>query len=91
MEKFYHFLVGFNYETFGIVRSQILNYDPIPSLAKAYSMVTQEERQSDVAQGRETRTEAAAFFAGDGPRHITHKALLKCEHCGKTGHIKATC
>nr|CAD1822688.1 unnamed protein product [Ananas comosus var. bracteatus] len=44
-EKLYQFLMGLNAETFGTVRSQILNSDPLPTLSKAYSMVTQEERQ----------------------------------------------
>ncbi len=45
MEKLYHFLMGLNFETFGIVRIQILNSDSLPNSAKAYSMVKNANRR----------------------------------------------
>nr|CAD1834647.1 unnamed protein product [Ananas comosus var. bracteatus] len=44
IEKLYQFLRGLNVEIFGTIRSQILNLDPLPTLRKAFSMVTQDER-----------------------------------------------
>ncbi|XP_057996477.1 uncharacterized protein LOC131175821 [Hevea brasiliensis] len=42
-ENVHQFLMGLN-EKYSIVRSQILNTEPLPSLARAYALVTQEER-----------------------------------------------
>uniref|UniRef100_A0A6V7QVB5 Retrotransposon Copia-like N-terminal domain-containing protein n=1 Tax=Ananas comosus var. bracteatus TaxID=296719 RepID=A0A6V7QVB5_ANACO len=93
-EKLYQFLMGLNAETFGTVRSQILNSDPLPTLSKAYSMVTQEERQRMVANGRDDRVDAAAFFAnssGKGSAKPTQGHRLKCDHCQKIGHDRESC
>lgn len=46
VEKLYHFFMGFDYENFGVIGSQKLNCDPLPSLSKVYFIVTQKERQS---------------------------------------------
>ncbi|KAK9089310.1 hypothetical protein Scep_028392 [Stephania cephalantha] len=43
-EKVHRFLMGLN-EKYKIVRSQILNTEPLPSLCRVYAQVAQEERQ----------------------------------------------
>ncbi|KAB5512676.1 hypothetical protein DKX38_029704 [Salix brachista] len=75
--------------SYGIIRSQILNMEPFPSINKAYAFVTKEEKQLAIAGiSRDQLTEAAAFnvkhnrfptknFAGEQQRGETSKFLTK--------------
>jgi hypothetical protein len=42
-ERVHQFMLGLN-DHFSTIRSQILNIEPLPTLSKVYSMVTQEEK-----------------------------------------------
>lgn len=69
-EKVHKFLMGLDSSLYGTIRSQILNYEPLPTLGKAYSMVVAEERHQMVSCNQEHRAEnAAAFYSGNGGRH----------------------
>jgi hypothetical protein len=99
-EKVHQFLMGLN-DQYGIIRSQILNMKPFPSINKAYAFVTKEEKQLAIASiGRDQPTEAAAFtvkpfrfpardFAGEQQRGKTSK--FKCSYCDKPWHSKDKC
>ncbi len=91
-EKLYQFLMGLN-DKFSVIRSQILNMEPLPNLNKAYALVVKEERQHNVVMGRATSGDAAAFIAKQ-PRarnspsgRDPDKSKLHCTHCGKSGHL----
>lgn len=61
MEKVHQFLMGLN-DQYGIIRSEILNMEPFPSINKTYAFVTKEEKQLAIALiGHDHPTEAAAF------------------------------
>jgi len=47
-EKIHQFLMGLDEATYGIVRSNILSQDPLPSLNKIYSILVQEEHVKNV-------------------------------------------
>ncbi|KAB5524575.1 hypothetical protein DKX38_022324 [Salix brachista] len=87
-EKVHQFLMGLN-DQYGIIRSQILNMEPFPSINKAYAFVTKEEKQLAIAGiSRDQLTEAAGFnvkhnrfptknFAGEQQRGETSKFPTK--------------
>jgi len=53
--------MGLN-DQYGIIRFQILNMKPFPSINKAYAFVTKEEKQLAIALiGRDQPIEAATF------------------------------
>jgi len=99
-EKVHQFLMGLN-DQYGIIRSQILNMEPFPSINKAYAFVTKEEKQLAIASiGRDQPTEAATFtvkpfrfpvrdFAGEQQKGEISK--FKCSYCDKPGHSKDKC
>ncbi|KAF7816125.1 uncharacterized protein G2W53_030094 [Senna tora] len=102
--KLLQFLMGLN-PIYDVIRSQILNLDPLPSANKAYSMVMRVEKQRKINMGILSGNEnAAALMAkayqgkNDGENKgnlIKKKDLSKkdkfCEHCNNTGHTKDTC
>ncbi|KAF2317440.1 hypothetical protein GH714_022309 [Hevea brasiliensis] len=49
--KVQQFLMGLH-DKFNVVRSQILNIEPLPSLARVYGLVAQEERQQQLAASK---------------------------------------
>ncbi|CAL8119604.1 unnamed protein product [Prunus armeniaca] len=72
--------------------------DPFPAVNKAFSLITQDEKQRAVsthALGKTPATDVAAF-AVHGPqnsgRNFSPKnPHLKCERCDATGHTSDTC
>ncbi|OMO60730.1 Reverse transcriptase, RNA-dependent DNA polymerase [Corchorus capsularis] len=97
-EKVHQFLMGLN-EKYNVVRSQILNTDPLHSLSRAYALVAQEERQQLVAASRLPSVEGAAFMTNNAnksnfnrkPASNRDLSKLFCEHCKKTRHTKDSC
>ncbi|OMO78630.1 hypothetical protein CCACVL1_14252 [Corchorus capsularis] len=97
-EKVHQFLMGLN-EKYNVVRSQILNTDPLPSLSRAYALVAQEERQQLVAASRLPSVEGAAFMTNNANKSNLNRkptsnrdlSKLFCEHCKKTRHTKDSC
>ena len=60
-EKFHQFLIGLN-EKYSVVHSQILNTNPLPSLAQVYARVSQEERQQWVTTSKGTTVAEVVTF-----------------------------
>ena len=56
------FLMGL-YDGYDRVRSQILLFDPLPSVNKAYSMLLKVESQRQVVSTLNETTEGIAFFS----------------------------
>ncbi|XP_068466534.1 uncharacterized protein [Phaseolus vulgaris] len=95
------FLRGLN-DNYSTVRTQILLMDPLPSLNKVCSLVTQQERQIFGDQSKAmiatskggyknnatTYGRGAGYGRGSNGRGYTSKI---CSHCGRTGHTIDTC
>lgn len=97
------FLMGLNQE-FDVVRSQILSMDPLPKVAKAFSMVVSAENQKSVSLSLSPSTPEASpllartsFSKSDvDPKSSSKKRDFKkpdkmCDHCGIAGHTKDAC
>lgn len=62
MEYVISFLMGLN-DSFAQVRGQLLLMDPIPSINKVFSLVSQEEHQRNVSLNTNTDVDSMAFYA----------------------------
>ena len=51
-EKILQFLMGLDEAPFGTILSQILGIEPMPSLSRAYAMVTKEESHTKVVRSQ---------------------------------------
>ena len=91
-ERIHQFLMGLNDDIFGTIRSQILSTDPLPTLGRIHSMITQEERHGTVARGREDRRENMAFAIQSSPRASqVESERPTCKYRGKVGHEATNC
>lgn len=79
----YQFLMGLDDGTFGRVRSNTLDIDPLPNINKAYNMIFREERYQNMVRGQWERDEADAL--------ASEKSLNLCSICHKIGHISQNC
>lgn len=95
-EKVFDFLTGF-YNVYSIVRSQILNVDPLANLVRVYAIAAQEEKQQSVAAILTPTSEGAALLARKNELkqkksdHGSRNQFLLCVHCGETNHSKEYC
>ena len=62
-EFVHQFLMGLDTEQFGIVRSNLLATEPLPTMNRAYAAILREERQEILTKGIDSRSmaEASAF------------------------------
>ncbi|GAA0154067.1 hypothetical protein LIER_12155 [Lithospermum erythrorhizon] len=104
-ERMMQFLMGLG-EEYDHNRNQILVTDDLPSVAKAYSMIVNLEKQKNIKGGvLENLDHVVMQTRGYGDqrtfdqnrknnykrRDVVDKSQLKCEFCGKTGHLKTDC
>ncbi|XP_021735390.1 uncharacterized protein LOC110702054 [Chenopodium quinoa] len=96
-EKILDFVMGFDDEQYGPLRTQILSMDPFPTLNKAFSLATQEERHKDIIRARDDKTDAMSF-AVQAATHTPSKQSIPpaitpmvCTHCGRQGHEVQFC
>ncbi|XP_077249339.1 uncharacterized protein LOC143888828 [Tasmannia lanceolata] len=93
------FLTGLN-DSFAAVRSQILMMDPLPTVAKAYSLLLQEEHQralqispqldtvaAVVGRARTVPTNTVRNPPRPNPNNSAHWNRPRCRHCGKLCHM----
>ncbi|GAU31823.1 hypothetical protein TSUD_58240 [Trifolium subterraneum] len=90
------FLTGLN-ENFGMVKSQILLIDPLPSMTKIFSMVLQFERQHGFGSNEESKVLVNAadskkqnYYASKGNSQSS-KGNKYCTYCHKTNHTINEC
>ncbi|KAF7821971.1 uncharacterized protein G2W53_027426 [Senna tora] len=93
--KLLQFLMGLH-QRFKTIRTQILNFDPLPTINKAFAMVSQDEVQMDVKDMFNPLEVAAAGFKKEemGSRRFKNKEDKKdkvCSHCQMKGHTKEEC
>ncbi|KAK3011426.1 hypothetical protein RJ639_010914 [Escallonia herrerae] len=90
-EKVFDFLMGLD-EAYTTVRSQILSFDPLPNLGKAYVIAAQEEKQRLVIANRAPTIDAAALMIKRDESRPTKSSnrdrnqFLPCTHCGKINY-----
>jgi hypothetical protein len=96
-EYIYHFLMGLN-ESFASIRGQILLMEPLPSVNKVFSLVTQEEKQQEISvKSQIFGQESTALLANSSipASRFTKQPYRKekpiCTHCGVPGHIADKC
>ncbi|XP_074293232.1 uncharacterized protein LOC141620199 [Silene latifolia] len=61
-EQVHDFVLGLNDDKYNTLRTQILSMDPIPTINKAFSLATQEERHKSIVRDRDDKTEAMSFI-----------------------------
>ncbi|KAL2249819.1 UNVERIFIED_CONTAM: hypothetical protein Sindi_2455600, partial [Sesamum indicum] len=97
------FLMGLS-DAYDHVRKQILLMDPLPTAAKAYSMVHRVEKQREVNSGTsKLEKEGVMAVQTFEPRKQSYikgnlkkwlpmdKKQLQCDYCKKKGHLKEGC
>ncbi|GAU27524.1 hypothetical protein TSUD_147180 [Trifolium subterraneum] len=85
------FLGGFDNEQYAHVKATILNSEPFPSLRRVFNHIQREELRLMAEKEREVKVESwAAFYSSKGNKR-RDGPKSKCEHCRKSGHVKAGC
>lgn len=94
----HEFLMGLYSEYYAQLRTSILSQDPLPSLDRAYQLVTQEERvRLATSSSIEAPLDVMSFAVrtntgrGRGTFDKPDKSHLSCTHCKKTGHEVTSC
>ncbi|GAA0144153.1 transmembrane signal receptor [Lithospermum erythrorhizon] len=91
--------MGLN-EEFDAIRNQILLMEPLPSVAKCYSMVTIVEKNKSVQESvvevmenttMQPRVQYGNKFDYRKKDVVQDKQSRKCEYCGKRGHLRSGC
>ncbi|XP_062075020.1 uncharacterized protein LOC133779034 [Humulus lupulus] len=90
-DQIMQFVAGLN-DSYSAVRAQILLYDPLPSLSKVFSMVSQEERQRSLGHIAPFIAAAAVSTHSTKPPPSRSKKLRPtCSHCLKPGYLVDKC
>ncbi|KAF5471727.1 hypothetical protein F2P56_008500 [Juglans regia] len=91
------FLVGLN-DSYASVRSQLLLIFPLPSMAKVFSLLLQEESQRQLTNSVCHETHALLVKQNTQPfvqskfsKDKQKKSSLYCTHCGYNGHTMENC
>lgn len=93
--------MGLN-DSFSTARGQILMMNPLPTIAQAFSLIKQEERQRQgsailpsflgtVKNEQPVGKSYVGHNQSDGTNSIGKKSSLKCNYCHKKGHLKESC
>ncbi|KAF7842330.1 uncharacterized protein G2W53_004628 [Senna tora] len=93
--KLLQFFMGLH-QRFKTIRTQILNFDPLPTINKAFAMVSQDEVQMEVKDMFNPLEVAAAGLKKEEIEARRFKAKEEkkdevCTHCQMKGHVKEEC
>ncbi|XP_021755079.1 uncharacterized protein LOC110720366 isoform X2 [Chenopodium quinoa] len=94
--RLHDFLMGLYPDYYSSLRTNILSQDPLPSLDRAYQLVTQEERVRTSRLEAEIKadskpTEAVGFAVRANPDRGRGRDKPVCSKCRKTGHEASSC
>ncbi|XP_074297115.1 uncharacterized protein LOC141627793 [Silene latifolia] len=99
-DRLHQFLLGLHAVQYGSLRSVILAQNPLPTVARAFNMVCQEERVRGLGKPPEAPTEIASFnvrsqspIPNKPPSQMsrTERQSLYCNHCKRNGHDRSMC
>ncbi|XP_075511644.1 uncharacterized protein LOC142547308 [Primulina tabacum] len=79
--------MGLN-ESYAAIRSQILMMSPLPTIGKAFSIVSQEESHSSLSTSEPPPT---VFYSNQNRADDQRKDIVKCKYCNLNGHLKENC
>lgn len=88
------FPMGLN-DYYASVRSKLLLAIPLPSMAKVFSLILQEESQRQLTNSSSTRTyalmakqfnQSSQYTPSKIPKEKSRKSSLHCTHCGYNKH-----
>ncbi|KAM5574962.1 hypothetical protein ABKV19_014084 [Rosa sericea] len=100
-QKLMQFLMGLN-ESYSATRGQILLMQPLPSVKKAYSMISQEEKQRELTVARtndsmamlainESRNQPGSSKQNMRNNYKGKRESLYCTNCKNEGHSIERC
>ncbi|XP_074300410.1 uncharacterized protein LOC141631670 [Silene latifolia] len=98
-ERLHQFFMGLDSSLYGNIRSQQFQFDPLPTLSRAYHVVLQEERLRAETTPADTSDVAAFALSSSRPdwraqrekeRSDRHQKLI-CPYCETRGHDVANC
>jgi hypothetical protein len=93
-EYVYQFLMGLN-ESFAAICGQILLMEPLPSVNKVFSMITQEEKHQEIyVKTQAFNLDSTALMTTPVNRFVKQsyrKDNPVCTHCGVPGHTADKC
>ncbi|KAI5332290.1 hypothetical protein L3X38_022419 [Prunus dulcis] len=84
------FLMGLN-ESYSAIRGQILLMQPLPKVRKAYSLITQEEKQRDLGSSQAITEPAAMAVRNNHRSNSSGRKPLHCSHCDQDHHTVDKC
>ncbi|CAH9124305.1 unnamed protein product [Cuscuta epithymum] len=76
---------------FGVLRSNILSQEELPTLTKLYNIMVQEERHRNMTRGRDEQPEVTAFAVRQSAPKQDEEPKLVCGYCKKNGHDVEHC
>ncbi|XP_010552807.1 PREDICTED: uncharacterized protein LOC104823078 [Tarenaya hassleriana] len=94
-DRLYEFLLGLDDEKFGVVRSNLLSWQPLPTVEEAYMVVTQYEASKASVVSSIPPSDIAAFAVSTAPKPRDlpsgkDKSVV-CSNCGRSGHAVDSC
>lgn len=103
-KRLLQFLMGLN-DSFAAARGQILMMSPLPSVAQAFSLIKQDEKQNQgyhttypfigaVRDNYQASGGSKSQFSQSGNFSTVNNGnipVLKCSRCNKEGHLKENC
>ena len=95
-DKVHDFLMGLDEDTFGIMRSNLMSQEPLPTLEHAYLKVTQDEDARVKQKTQENKSENMAFLAQQSHRsrpsqYENKDAGVLCTNCNHMRHRAESC
>ncbi|XP_074283229.1 uncharacterized protein LOC141607778 [Silene latifolia] len=97
-DRLHHFLLGLLPGPYASLRSVIFSQNPLPTVARAFHMISQEERVRGFDKANETATEIANFHVNSKTRppakapsqmNRTERQKLHCNNCNWDGHDRS--
>ncbi|XP_074284250.1 uncharacterized protein LOC141608805 [Silene latifolia] len=99
-DRLHQFLLGLLPKPYGSLRTIILAQSPLPTISRAFLLISQEERVRGIDQTNEAPAEIASFAVRTTPRPLpppsstltrTERQTLVCSNCNRKGHDRSMC